>query len=308
MNIIFMGTPAFAVLSLEALKKAGHNIQLVVTQPDKPFGRGKKIRKSEVKKKAEELGLKIYQPNKIKNDESVAFLESLKPDLIIVIAYGQLLSKRVLDIPRYGCVNVHASLLPVLRGAAPINWAIINGHKKTGVTTMKMDVGLDTGDMMLKKDVDITENMTAGELYDRLSVIGAELVVETVRKIEDGTVQLEKQNDDESTYAPMLNREIARINWNESAKNVHNMVRGLNPDQVAYFKYEDKNIKVYKTEITDEQSIHVAGTVERVDKKGIYVATADKQILIKELQLPGKNKMRVEDFLRGNTFEELILL
>ncbi len=308
MNIVFMGTPQFAVSSLQKLHENGHNIKLVITQPDKPFGRGKKIKKSEVKEKAEGLGLEVFQPLKVKTEDSVNVIKSLNPDLIVVIAYGQLLSKDILDIPTFGCINVHASLLPKLRGAAPINWSIINGDKETGVTTMLMDVGLDTGDMLLKEEVEITENMTAGELHDILSEVGSELLINTINKIEDKTIVKVKQDHSISTYAPMLKKETSLINWNESAKNVHNMVRGLNPDQVAYFIYDDKNVKVYKTSYNNDVCKYEPGTVVKADKTGIYVATSDGIIIIKELQMPGKNKMSIEDYLRGNKFPEMIKL
>ncbi len=308
MNIVFMGTPQFAVSSLQKLHENGHNIKLVITQPDKPFGRGKKIKKSEVKEKAEELGLEVFQPLKIKSEDSVNLIKSLNPDLIVTIAYGQILRKDILDIPKFGCINVHASLLPKLRGAAPINWSIINGDKKTGVTTMLMDVGVDTGDMLLKEEVAITENMTAGELHDILSEVGSELLINTINKIEDKTIVRVKQDHSISTYAPLLKKETSLINWNESAKNVHNMVRGLNPDQIAYFIYDDKNVKVYKTTYNNDVCKHEPGTVIRADKTGIYVVTSDGIIIIKELQMPGKNKMSIEDYLRGNKFPEMIKL
>ncbi|HBB27819.1 MAG TPA: methionyl-tRNA formyltransferase [Clostridiales bacterium] len=308
MNIVFMGTPQFAVSSLQKLHENGHNIKLVITQPDKPFGRGKKIKKSEVKEKAEELGLEVFQPLKIKTEDSVNVIKNLNPDLIVVIAYGQILSKDILDIPKFGCINVHASLLPKLRGAAPINWSIINGDEKTGVTTMLMDVGLDTGDMLLKEEVEITENMTAGELHDILSEVGSELLINTINKIEDKTIVRVKQDHSISTYAPLLKKETSLINWNESAKNVHNMVRGLNPDQIAYFIYDDKNVKVYKTTYNNDVCKHEPGTVIRADKTGIYVVTSDGIIIIRALQMPGKNKMSIEDYLRGNNFPEMIKL
>ena len=308
MNIVFMGTPQFAVSSLQKLHDNGHNIKLVITQPDKPFGRGKKIKKSEVKEKAEELGLEVFQPLKVKTEDSVNVIKNLNPDLIVVIAYGQLLSKEILDIPRFGCINVHASLLPKLRGAAPINWAIINGDVKSGVTTMLMDVGLDTGDMLLKEEVEITEDMTAGDLHDTLSEVGSNLLIETINKIEDQTIIKIKQDDSLSTYAPMLKKETSLINWNDSAKNVHNMVRGLNPDQVAYFVYDDKNVKVYKTTYSTDVCKYEPGTVVKADKTGLHVATGDGTIVIKELQMPGKNKMSIEDYLRGNKFPEMIKL
>ncbi len=308
MNIVFMGTPQFAVSSLQKLYENGHNIKLVITQPDKPFGRGKKIKKSEVKEKAEELGLEVFQPLKIKTEDSVSVIKNFNPDLIVVIAYGQILSKDILDIPKFGCINVHASLLPKLRGAAPINWSIINGDEKTGVTTMLMDVGLDTGDMLLKEEVEITKNMTAGELHDILSEVGSELLINTINKIEDKTIVRVEQDHSISTYAPLLKKETSLINWNESAKNVHNMVRGLNPDQIAYFIYDDKNVKVYKTTYNNDVCKHEPRTVIRADKTGIYVVTSDGIIIIKELQMPGKNKMSIEDYLRGNKFPEMIKL
>ncbi len=308
MNIVFMGTPKFAVSSLQKLCDEGHNIKLVVTQPDRPFGRGKKIKKSEVKEKAEELRLEIFQPLRVKHEDSVKKIKDLSPDLIIVIAYGQLLSKEILDIPKFGCINVHASLLPKLRGAAPINWAIINGDKKSGVTTMLMDEGLDTGDMLLKKEIDITDDMTAGELHDLLSEAGAQLLIETINEID--SIKRLKQDNEESSYAPMLRKETSLINWNDSAKNVHNTVRGLNPDQLAYFIYDDKNVKVHKTLIDNDsdKSDYDAGTVLRADKTGIYVKTGEGIIIVKELQMPGKNKMTVEEYLRGNKFPEMIRL
>ena len=207
MNVIFMGTPEFAVPTLEKLHENGYDVKLVVTQPDKPSGRGKKLKKSEVKEKAEELGLDIFQPDKIKRQENIEVLKNCEPDFIIVVAYGQLLNKEILDLPKYGCINVHASLLPKLRGAAPLNWAIINGEKTTGVTTMLMDVGLDTGDMLLKSEIDITDDMNVGELHDALMYQGADLLIETLKGIEKNEINKIKQDDSLSNYAPMLNKE-----------------------------------------------------------------------------------------------------
>ncbi len=308
MNIIFMGTPEFSVPSLEALVGAGHNIQLVVTQPDKPFGRGKKIKKSEVKEKAELLSLNIFQPTKIKDDEAVAVLKELKPDLIVVIAYGQILSKEILDIPKYGCINVHASLLPKLRGAAPINWGIINGDSLGGITTMLMDVGLDTGDMLLKKEVAIENEFTAKDLHDKLKIVGADLLLETVDLAAKDRLNKIKQIDEDSTYAPMLNKEVARIDWNEKSKNIYNKIRGLNPDQVAFFSFEGNNIKIYKSSFIEKKVEFTPGTVVEVDNSGICVSTADGIVVLEEIQFPGKNKMKVVDFLRGNRFPKNIIL
>lgn len=311
MNIVFMGTPAFAVPSLQKLHETGHNISLVVTQPDRPYGRGKKIKKSEVKEKAEELGLEIFQPSKVKHEDAVAKIKALNPDFIIVVAYGQILNKEILNIPKFGCINAHASLLPRLRGAAPINWSIINGDKISGVTTMFMDEGLDTGDMLLKSEVEITESMTAGELHDVLSEVGAKLLIETIDRIDD--IERIKQDNSESSYAPMLKKEMSLINWKDSAQNIHNMIRGLNPNQLAYFPYSDgATVKVHKTSIVDSfngNSNYEAGTVLEASKNGIFVkAGDDKVILIEEFQMPGKNKVSTKDYLRGNTFNEKIRL
>jgi methionyl-tRNA formyltransferase len=204
MNVIFMGTPGFAVPTLEKLHESRHNLVLVVTQPDKPSGRGKKLRKSEVKERAEKLGLKIFQPDKIKKQENIEILKSYNPDVIVVVAYGQILNKEILTLPKYGCINVHASLLPKLRGAAPLNWALINGETKTGITTMQMDVGLDTGDMLLKSEVEIDENINVGELHDILMHKGAELLIETLDKLEKNELTPQKQDDSLSSYAPIL--------------------------------------------------------------------------------------------------------
>jgi len=304
MNVIFMGTPGFAVPTLEKLHENGHSISLVVTQPDKPSGRGKKLKKSEVKEKAEELGLNIFQPDKIKRKESIDLLKSYNPDVIVVVAYGQILSKDILDIPKYGCINVHASLLPKLRGAAPINWAIINGEKKSGVTTMMMDVGLDTGDIILKTEIDISEDMNAEELHDALKIDGANLLIETLKAIEKKVVIRAAQVDSLSNYAPMLNKENTRINWNDASENIHNKIRGLSTWPCAYFILDGKNVKVYKSSYIKEKTDVEPGSVIKVNDKGIYVASGDGIVIIKEFQMPGKNRMSVSAYLRGNKFPE----
>ncbi|MFA7550872.1 MAG: methionyl-tRNA formyltransferase, partial [Sedimentibacter sp.] len=239
MNVIFMGTPGFAVPTLEKLHKSAHNVVLVVTQPDKPFGRGKKLKKSEVKEAAESLELEIFQPDKIKKQENIDVLRKYNPDVIVVVAYGQILSKEILTLPKYGCINVHASLLPKLRGAAPLNWAIINGETHTGVTTMQMDVGLDTGDMLLKTEVEIDENINVGELHDILMHKGADLLIETLDKIQRNEMVHQKQDDSLSNYAPMFNNENRKINWNLNAKNIHDLIRGLSPWPTAYFTMDE---------------------------------------------------------------------
>lgn len=308
MKVIFMGTPEFAVPTLRKLHEMNHDIALVVTQPDKPSGRGKKLRKSEVKEAAEELGLTVFQPDRIKSKENIEILKEYAPDVIVVVAYGQILSRELLDIPKYGCINVHASLLPKLRGAAPLNWSIINGEPKTGVTTMQMDVGLDTGDMLLKSDVEIDEHMNVGQLHHILMHVGAELLAETLDKIEKGEIVPEKQDDSLSNYAPMFNKDNQRIDWSKSAKDIHNLVRGLSPWPTAYFVMDDMSVKVYESAYLDETTEHEPGYVLKADRNGIYVAAGTGIAVIKEIQMPGKNRMKVEAYLRGNIFPEHITL
>jgi methionyl-tRNA formyltransferase len=308
MNVIFMGTPDFAVPTLQKLHESTHNIVLVVTQPDKPFGRGKKLKKSEVKETAEQLELKIFQPDKIKKQENIDVLKSYNPDVIVVVAYGQLLSKEILTMPKYGCINVHASLLPELRGAAPLNWAIINGETKTGITTMQMDVGLDTGDMLLKTEVEIDENMNAGELHDILMHKGADLLIETLDKLEKNQLAPQKQDDSLSNYAPMFNNENRKINWNITAKNIHDLIRGLSPWPAAYFIMDEKTVKVYKSSYMSDDSDYEPGYVIKANNEGIFVKAKDGIVILKEIQMPGKNKMSVEAYMRGNKFPEKRIL
>ena len=308
MNVIFMGTPGFAVPTLEKLHESRHNLVLVVTQPDKPSGRGKKLKKSEVKETAEKLGLKIFQPDKIKKQENIDLLKSYNPDVIVVVAYGQILNKEILTLPKYGCINVHASLLPKLRGAAPLNWAIINGETKTGITTMQMDVGLDTGDMLLKSEVEIDENINVGELHDILMHKGAELLIETLDKLEKNELTPKKQDDSLSSYAPILNNENRKINWNLPAKSIHNLIRGLSPWPAAYFTLDEKTVKVYSSSYINNDSDYEPGYVIKANNEGIFVKAKDGIVILKEIQMPGKKKMPVEAYLRGNKFPEKIIL
>lgn len=308
MNVIFMGTPEFAVPTLKKLYEKGHNIKLVVTQPDKPSGRGKKLKKSEVKETAEQLNIPVFQPDKIKKPENIEELKKYNPDVIVVVAYGQILNKEILNMPKYGCINVHASLLPKLRGAAPLNWAIINGDTHTGVTTMKMDVGLDTGDMLLKSQVEIHENMNVGELHDILMEKGAELLIETLEKLEKNELVPQRQDESISNYAPMFNNENRKIDWNKSAKEIHDLIRGLSPWPTAYFTLEDKQVKVYESTYSNERINHVPGYVIKADDEGIFVTTGNGIVILKEIQMPGKNKMKADAYLRGNKFPEHVLL
>ena len=312
MKIVFMGTSDFAEESLKAIYEAGHEIIGVVTNPDKPKGRGMKMIPSPVKEFAIEKNLKIFQPEKVKNNEEfINELKALQPDVICVVAYGKILPKEILDIPPYGCINVHASLLPQYRGAAPVQWAVLNGDKTTGVTTMYMDVGMDTGDMILKEEVQIGEDETTGELWDRLKTIGGKLLVETLKQIEKGTAPREKQGED-FTVAPMLSKDMAKIDWNKSAKEIKNLVRGLNPIMGAYTFLNDKKIKFWKVKVAGEDEIYAEnlgfltnGTVIVSDPKdGIFIKC--KEGILKVLEIQGENakKMSIQDYLRGNPIQE----
>ncbi len=299
MKIVFMGTPDFAVPSLKKIIDV-YGVESVFTQPDKPKGRGKKISYSPVKEIALENNIKVFQPIKLKNDkEALEYLKNLKPDFIIVVAFGQILTKEVLDIPKYGCINLHASLLPMYRGAAPLNWAIINGEKKSGNTTMLMDVGLDTGDMLLKDEVKIADNMTAGELHDLLMYKGADLLLDTIDGLSKGTIIPQKQCE-ETFYAKMLNKDLGRIDWNDSAKNIHNLIRGLNPWPIAHTTYDDKSMKIYESEVLLESSNKEPGTIINVSKEGMKVSTNLGVLLIKKIQFPNGKPLTIEQYTNGN--------
>lgn len=308
MNIIFMGTPDFAVPTLRKLVDR-YNVEAVFTQPDRPSGRGKKISQSSIKKLAVSCGIKVYQPKKLKDDKTaIAELKSVNPDFIVVVAYGQILPKEVLQIPKYGCINLHASLLPEYRGAAPINWCIINGETETGNTTMFMDEGLDTGDILLNSRINITDNMTAGELHDILMEDGADLVVRTLEGVKSQDIKGKKQGKPTTEYAKMLNKHMANINWNLDAVSIKNFIRGLNPWPVAYTTYKRKNMKIYSSVLTNEDSKGQPGLIVEVLEKGIKVCCKDKIILIDKIQFPGKRSMKVSEYIRGNSIEKGIIL
>ena len=308
LNIVFMGTPDFARDSLEALVEEGHNILTVVTNPDKPKGRGMKMIASPVKEYAIEKGIEVKQPLKVRdNIEFIEELKNLNPDLICVVAYGKIIPEEILNIPRFGCINVHGSLHPKYSGAAPIQWAVINGEKETGITTMYMDKGMDTGDMILKEKVTIGDDETTGELWDRLSKIGANLLIETIKKIEEGTAPREKQGDDFS-MAPMLKKEMAQINWEEkTALEIKNLVRGLNPIMGAYTFKDDKMLKFWKVDIVnlEENTEMLPGTVIKAnEKEGLFIKAKEGIVSILEIQGENSKRMNIKDFLRGNKIEE----
>lgn len=308
MKVVFMGTPDFSVPTLEAIYNNGHDISLVISQTDKAKGRGKKVIFTPVKEKAIQLGLNVYQPDNINSEESIEIIMEEKPDIIVVVAYGQILKESILNIPKFGCVNVHASVLPKYRGAAPINWVIINGEKSTGVTTMLMEKGLDSGDMLLKRETKIFYNETAGELHDRLMNLGAELLIETIKGLEKGTISRTPQEHNKATYAPMMSKELGKVNWSDKAINIQNLVRGTQPWPGAFTTYKDTIMKILEVDIADKFINEEPGKVVKVDDEGIYVTTSDNCIVIKQVQFPGKKSMSVSDFLRGNDFEIGVIL
>ncbi len=306
MKIVFMGTPDFAEKSLEAVYNAGHEILAVVTNPDRPKGRGMKMVASPVKEFAVSKDLKIYQPEKVrKNIEFIEEIKALEPDVICVVAYGKILPKEILEIPKLGCINVHGSLLPKYRGAAPIQWAVINGEKVTGVTTMYMDVGMDTGDMILKEKTEIAPDETTGELWDRLAIIGADLLVKTLEQIENKTAPRIPQGEDFS-MAPMLEKEMSKIDWeSKTAQEIKNLVRGLNPIMGTYSYLNGKKIKIWKVDVVEADSKDIKnGTVLKSDSKdGLYIKAKDGVIKVLEIQGENAKRMNVQDFLRGNQIE-----
>ena len=301
MKIIFAGTPEFALPTLEELFKSGHEISLVITQRDRPKGRGKKLQYTPVKEKALQLGLEVYQPDNINSDESIEKLKMINPDFLIVVAFGQILKKKVLDIPKIDALNVHASLLPKYRGAAPINWAILNGEEETGVTIMKIDEGLDTGDIISSVSTPIDDADDAITVHDRLSRLGGELIVSTLVDIVNNRAKYTPQKNEISTYAPMLYKDNGRIDWNKPSKDIFNQVRGLKPWPSAFTYYEDKQIKIHKIKLTDENSNGEPGKIVDVSNSSVFINSADKIIVVEELQFPNKRPMKVSEYLAGNS-------
>ncbi len=303
MRIVFMGTPEFSVPCLERLVSDGEEVVGVFTQPDKPKGRGYEMAFSPVKECAIKHNIPVFQPKSMKTGEALEILKQLNPDLSIVVAYGKILPADILYAPKYNSINIHASLLPRYRGSAPIQWCVINGEKESGVTSMLMDEGIDTGDMLIKDSVEITENMTAGELHDKLSELGAEVLSKTVRALKNGELKPVKQNDDESCYAPMLTKELCPVDFTKSAQEVHNSIRGLSPWPVATAVLDGKKVKIHASVLSQFTSQAQAGEIVRADGALTVMCGDGKCIDITEIQLEGKKKMSVKDFLLGHKVE-----
>lgn len=307
MRVVFMGTPDFSVGTLEALYEAGHEIVGVVSQPDKPKGRGKNLQPTPVKEAALKLGLPVYQPKRVREPEFVQVLKDLNPEVIVVVAFGQLIPKEILELTPYGCINVHASLLPKYRGAAPIQWAVIDGEEESGVTIMRMDEGIDTGDMISKAVVPLDAEETGGSLFDKLSQTGAKLLVETLPSLEDGTAVFEKQPEESPTaYAGMIKKSMGNLDFDRPAAELERLIRGLNPWPSAYTRLDGKTLKIWKAQVREEeqgQETLEPGTVWITEQQELLVKTGKGMLKITELQLEGKKRMETEAFLRGYKVE-----
>lgn len=306
MRILFMGTPEFAEVSLKALVEDNREVVCVITQPDKPKGRGMEMAMPEVKAYALEKSIPVYQPESLKDGAILPLLEEYKPDVIIVVAYGKILPEYILNFPKYGCINIHGSLLPRYRGAAPIQRAVIDGEKVSGVTSMYMEKGLDTGDMLIKKELPIGKETTAGEYHDELALLGGEVLLETLDKLEEGTLSPEKQDDALSTYASQLSKAEGEIDWNKTSEEIYNKVRGLNPWPKAFSFIGGKRFVIDFVYECDENG--TPGEVIRADEDGILVAAGKGSVLIKELKIEGKKKMSAGEYLRGHKIEKGTLL
>lgn len=303
MRLVFMGTPDFAVASLAALVEGGHEIVLAVTQPDKPKGRGHRLAPPPVKEFALKRGIEVYQPASVRTEEAYQRLAACGAEAFIVAAYGKILPEAVLNLPKHGCINVHASLLPKYRGAAPIQWSIANGETVTGVTTMQMDAGLDTGDMLLKTEVAITPEDTGETLHDKLAAAGAEVLLETLARLEAGTLTREAQDDSQSCYAPMLSKETSRIDFGKTPAEIVNLVRAMNPYPAAHTLYQGKRMRAFRAECIAASGAEPCGTILAASEKGIDVKCGGGAVRITEVQFDGKKRMQVADYLRGNTVE-----
>ena len=304
MRVIFMGTPDFSVGTLEALIEAGHEIVLAVTQPDKPRGRGKEMQYSPVKEAALAHDIPVYQPQRIRDAECVEELKKYPADVMVVIAFGQILPKEILDMTKYGCINVHASLLPDYRGAAPIQWAVINGEQVTGVTIMRMDEGIDTGDMIMKQEVIVDEEETGGSLFDKLADVGAKLCVKAMQAIEDGTAVYTPQDESLATHTGKIQKELGNIDWSKDAEVIEHLIRGLNPWPSAYTRLEDKNLKIWKAKVVSHDVKAAPGCILKVTKDELFVQAGNGVLALLEVQLEGKKRMTTDAFLRGYQVSE----
>ena len=303
MRVVFMGTPDFAVGTLEAILAAGHEVVGVFTQPDKPKGRGKNMQFPPVKETALAHGMPVYQPEKIREASFVDTLRKMEPEVIVVVAFGQILTKEILDMPKYGCINVHASLLPKYRGSAPIQWAVINGEKESGVTTMLMNEGIDTGDMLKKAVVPLDEKETGGSLFDKLADEGAKLLVETLKDLEQGTITRTPQQEEEATHVKMLDKKMGLIDFSKSAVEIERLIRGLNPWPSAYTGYKGKTLKIWDADVVDKEMDGEVGQVVEVSKHELFIKTGKGLLSLQEVQLEGKKRMDIDAFLRGNAVE-----
>ena len=308
MKVIFMGTPDFSVGTLEALIKAGHDVVLAVTQPDKPKGRGKETQYTPVKECALKYNIPVYQPRRVRESECIEELRKYEADIMVVVAFGQILPKEILEMTRYGCVNVHASLLPKYRGAAPIQWSIIDGEEVTGVTTMQMNEGLDTGDMLLKVEIPIEAKETGGSLHDKLAEAGAKLCVETLAGLEAGTITPIPQGETTTSYAKMLDKQLGNIDWSKSAIEIERLIRGLSPWPSAYTNWNDKVMKIWDALCAACEVQGNPGSIVQVKKDAFLVQTGDGVLEVRELQIPGKKRMDAGAFLRGYQVKEGELL
>jgi methionyl-tRNA formyltransferase len=304
MNVVFMGTPDFAVGTLNAILDAGYPVSLVVTQPDKPQGRGKNLKFTPVKECAISHGIEVFQPDRIRKPEHIDYIRKFNPDIIVVAAFGQILPKEILDMPKFGCINVHASLLPKYRGAAPIQWAVINGDPVTGVTIQRMDVGVDTGDIVAAKEVALAADETGGSLFDKLADVGAALCVEAMQQIEAGKAVYIPQDHEQATHTSMIHKELGLIDWNMPARKIECLVRGLNPWPSAYTHLDQKTLKIWKSEVICEQTDKEPGCIVNVLKDAIWVQTGEEILAISEVQLEGKKRMPCDAFLRGYPIKE----
>lgn len=308
MKIIFMGTPDFSVGTLEALVKAGHEVVLAVTQPDKPKGRGKEMQSTPVKECALKYNIPVFQPKKVREAECIEELRKYDADIMVVVAFGQILPKEILEMTPYGCVNVHASLLPKYRGSAPIQWAIIDGEEVTGVTTMQMDEGIDTGDMLLKTEVAIDEKETGGSLFDKLADAGAKLCVETLKGLQEKTITPIPQGETTTPYAKMIRKELGNIDWTKSGIEIERLIRGLTPWPSAYTNWNGKVMKIWDAQVVAGESKAAPGTIVKIEKDAFYVQTGENFLKVCELQIPGKKRMDAGAFMRGYQVNEGVVL